>query len=68
MQTEAPLRLDLAVGLYATKKLTLGQAAEFAVVSQGEFQRELGKRQIPVHYDLGDLADDLKAADEIARR
>ena len=58
--------LDLAVGMYAAKRLTLGQAAALAGSSQGEFQRELGRRQIPAHYDLDDLAYDLKAAEDIA--
>lgn len=62
------LMIDLAVGMYAARRLTLGQAAELVGVSQGEFQRELGKREIPVHYDLEDLAADLKAAGEIAGR
>ena len=58
--------MDLATGMYAAQHLTLGQAAELANVSQGELQRELGGRQIPVHYDLDDLAYDIRAAVEIA--
>ena len=57
--------LDLAMGMYAAKHLTLGQAAELCSVSQGELQRELGRRQIAVHYDLDDLAQDLEAAREL---
>ena len=60
--------LDLAVGMYAAKHLTLGQAAELAGVPQALLQRELGQRQIPAHYDLDDLAHDLSAAAELARR
>lgn len=60
--------LDLAVGMYAAQHLTLGQAAELANVPQGDFQRELGRRQIPAHYDLDDLGYDLRAAAELARR
>ena len=43
--------LDLAVGMYGARHLTLGQAAELAGVSQGELQRALGHRQIAAHYD-----------------
>ena len=64
---EREVFLDLAVGMYAAKRLTLGQAAELAGVSQGELQRELGRRQIPVHYDLEDLAHDLQAAAELEK-
>ena len=60
--------LDLAVGMYAAKHLTLGQAAELAGISQGDLQRELGRRQIAANYDLDDLAYDLKAASELAHR
>lgn len=61
---EREVLLDLAIGMYAAKRLTLGQAAELADVSQGELQRGLGRRQIPVHYDLEDLAHDLQAVGE----
>jgi predicted HTH domain antitoxin len=61
------LLIDLAAGMYAARHLTLGQAAELANLSQGELQRELGRRQIPAHYDLEDLTYDLRAASEIAR-
>ena len=64
---EREVLLDLAIGMYAAKRLTLGQAAELAGVPQGELQRELGRRQIPVHYDLEDLAHDLQAAAELGR-
>jgi predicted HTH domain antitoxin len=66
MQKEE-LFLDLAIGMYAARHLTLGQAAELAGVSQGDLQRELGRRQIPAHYDLDDLAYDLKAAEKLSR-
>ena len=59
--------LDLAVGMYAASHLTLGQAAELAGVTQGAFQRELGRRHIAAPYDLDDLNHDLRAAFELAR-
>jgi predicted HTH domain antitoxin len=59
---------DLAVGMYAAKRVSLGQAAQLASLSQGEFQQELGRRLIPLQYDLEDLAQDLKAAAEISGR
>lgn len=58
--------LDLAIGMYAANHLTLGQAAELAGISQGQMQRELGRRQIPAHYDLDDLTYDLRAANDVA--
>ncbi len=60
--------LDLAVGMYVARHLTLGQAAKLARLSQGEFQRVLGSREVPTHYDMDDLAHDLQGAAELARR
>jgi hypothetical protein len=48
--------------------LALGRASELRGVSHGELQRELGRRQIAVHYDLDDLANDLAAVRELAAR
>jgi len=64
---EKDLLIDLATGMYAARHLTLGQAAKLANLSQSELQRELGRRQIPVQYDLDDLAHDIRAAAEITR-
>jgi predicted HTH domain antitoxin len=62
------LLLDLAVGMYAARHVTLGRAAVIAGLSQLEMQRELGRREIPAHYDLEDLAYDLAAAAELSKR
>lgn len=61
-------RLDLAVGMYSSGRVTMGTAAEIADLSIPEFQRELGRRRIPVNYTAQDLAYDLRAAAELARR
>lgn len=60
-------RLDLAVGIYSSGRVTMAMAAEVADLSVPEFQRELGRRAIPVNYTAGDLAHDLQAADELAK-
>jgi predicted HTH domain antitoxin len=62
------VRLDLAVGMYSSGRVTLGTAAEVAGLSVPEFQRELGRRRIPVNYTAEDLAYDLRAAAEVAGR
>lgn len=61
-------RVDLAVGMYSSGRVTMGTAAEVAGLSVPEFQRELGRRRIPVNYTAEDLAYDLQAAAELARR
>lgn len=58
--SEAEWRLDLALGLYVDDRVTLGRAAEIANVSKPAFLDELGKRRIPIHYELSDLNADLE--------
>lgn len=40
--------------------MTLGQASELAGQHQIEFQRELAKRDIPIHYGMEELEQDLR--------
>jgi predicted HTH domain antitoxin len=58
--TEPQALLDLAVGLFTERRVTLGRAAEIARLTQLDFQRELGRRGISLHYDVEDLQDDLR--------
>ena len=58
--TEAEALLDLAVGLFTERRVTLGRAAEIARLTQLDFQKELGRRGIPIHYDVEDLEADLQ--------
>lgn len=57
--SESEARLDIALGLFADRKATLGRAALIAGLSHAEFQKELGRRRIPIHYDVEDLEADL---------
>jgi predicted HTH domain antitoxin len=66
--TSEQARLDLAVGMYSSGRVTMGTAAEVAHLSIPEFQRELGRRRIPINYTSDDLAYDLRASDELAGR
>lgn len=58
-------RLEFAVGLFSDWKITLGRGAEIAGISQAEFMRELGRRQIPMHYTVADLEEDLKTIEAL---
>jgi predicted HTH domain antitoxin len=58
--TEAEALLDLAVGLFTERRVTLGRGAKIARLTQLDFQKELGRRGIPVHYDVEDLEADLQ--------
>jgi predicted HTH domain antitoxin len=52
-------RLDLAIGLFAERRITLGRAAKMAGIAQPDFLRRLGELRIPMHYDLPDLEADM---------
>ncbi len=56
--TPEELKLHLALGLFLDDRVTLGQGAAVAGLSQTNFLYELGKRRIPIHYDVAEaLAD-----------
>jgi predicted HTH domain antitoxin len=57
--------LHLALGLFTGDKVTLGQAADIAGLSQPTFLQELGERRIPVHYGIEELEQDIAAVQEI---
>lgn len=63
---EAALRL--AIGLFVCEDATLGQAAEVAGIPQADFQLELGKRRIPIHYGMEELEEDLKAVEQMLKK
>jgi predicted HTH domain antitoxin len=58
--TEPQALLELAVGLFTERRITLGRAAEIARLPQLQFQKELGRREISIHYDVEDLRADLR--------
>jgi len=60
--TPAEMRLQLAVGMFIDQRVSLGQGAVIAGSSQSQFLHELGRRQIPVHYDDADVGEDIEAA------
>lgn len=58
--SEVDLKLEIAILLFQQEKITLGTASQFAETNQLEFQRILGSRKIPIHYDVEDFRQDLK--------
>jgi len=53
------LTLEIAVYLYAQKKLTIGQASRLSGLDLIAFQKELAKRDVYIHYSLDDVKKDL---------
>ncbi|NET59430.1 MAG: UPF0175 family protein [Symploca sp. SIO2E6] len=58
--SEADLKLEIAIVLFQQEKITLGTASQFAGMNQLQFQRILGRRQIPSHYGVEEFQQDLK--------
>jgi predicted HTH domain antitoxin len=63
--TPERLLIDLAVGLYAGRRISMGRAARIAGLSQPEFLHELGRSGIPVNYDVEDFEADLRTLSEL---
>jgi predicted HTH domain antitoxin len=57
--TPEDIKLHLALGMFMDNRVTLGQGAAIAGLSQSEFLHELGSRRIPVHYDEADAEADV---------
>ena len=53
-------KLELAVSLYAQRRLGLGKARELARLSLWEFRQVLAARRIPPQYDVEDLEQDVE--------
>jgi len=63
--SEPELKSELAIALFAARKLTLVQAVDVAGVGLFEFQALLRDRRISQHYDEADLEQDLIALREL---
>lgn len=51
-------KLELALALFARRKLSLGKAAELAGLSVADFHMQMGTRRLPPHYGSDDAAED----------
>ena len=66
--SEEELKRELAILLFQKDKLTLGQARRLADMNLLQFQHLLASRQIPVHYDVAEFEEDLKALQGLGSR
>ena len=66
--SESEVKAELALSLYVARKVTLIQAADIAGVGFFEFQGLLKDRQIPQHYGVKDLEDDMRTMRELKSR
>lgn len=58
--TETELVRELALTLFQSDRLSLGQAARLCSLPQLDFQRLLASRQIPIHYGAEEMQQDLR--------
>jgi predicted HTH domain antitoxin len=63
--SEGELKQELALSLYAARKVTIIQAVHIAGIGFFEFQGLLKERQIPQHYDAEDLEQDMRTIREL---
>ena len=63
--SEKELKQEIAILLFQSGKLSLGQSSELATVSQFQFQHLLASRGISPHYDVGEFKDDLKTLNKL---
>lgn len=61
------LRLEAAIGLYASGDLTLGQASSIAGVSQSEFLQALGRHGVNINYDVAEFEEDIQTLGRLGR-
>ena len=55
------LSIEIATHLYATKRLTMGQARRLAGLDLISFQKELSRRNVCINYGVEDFHSDLIA-------
>jgi predicted HTH domain antitoxin len=65
--SEREIIAELAVSLYAGKRLTLVQAADLAGMGLFSFQKQLQEHGVPQHYDEAAFMDDLACLETLPK-
>ena len=65
--TLSELKVEIAIYLYAQRRLSIGKARELADMSLWEFRQLLATRRISPHYDEVDLDEDLATLHDMGR-
>ena len=58
-------RLELAIALFVANRASVSRGARIAGLSFLDFQRELGRREIPQHYGIEDWEADLRTLEHM---
>ena len=59
------LMLRIAIEFFKEEKMTLGQASQLAGLHQVQFQQELAKRKIPIHYGVEEFEADMRTLEKL---
>ena len=65
--TPAELKMEIAIYLYASGRLSIGKARELADMSLWQFRQLLASRQISPHFDETDLQTDVETLKSLGR-
>jgi predicted HTH domain antitoxin len=65
--TPEEFRVEIAVHLYEIGRMTLEQASKLAEVDQLQFQALLAEQEIPLHYGVEDLEEDIQTLKRLGR-
>ena len=65
--TADELKVEIAVYLYSSRRLSLGKARELAGLSLWQFRQLLATRQIEPHIDQDDLDEEFATLKELNR-
>lgn len=64
--SEEELRLELAIALYAIRKISFGKARKLADKDWFSCRQILDERGIPAHYDEEDFEQDLRTISHLS--
>lgn len=59
--SEEEMQQEIAVLLFQKNKLTLAKASELSGMNRLQFQNLIASRNIPVHYSVSDLKQDMES-------
>ena len=64
--SEEELLRELAIALYAAKKIPFGQARKLAGLNWFRFRQILDERGVPAHYEFEDFKQDLQTLSHLS--
>jgi len=67
-KSDREVKIELAIFFYKQYQISSGKAAKFAGLGRIEFWEELGKREIPINYDVEDLMHDMETLRQLDKK